>query len=156
MDAAAAAARGSTTNVEEEEEKVRLLTSVRNHLLLIYVGTMVVTLAPRLAADLFPRAVAAASRAISSSAACTAAATVLVQARLARVLERRPALRLTAKAAWPLALCTWLFVTIFVLEFLRFAGGGALIVGRADWAVVAVASGVNLVMAVHTVARHLA
>ncbi|TVU38134.1 hypothetical protein EJB05_11488 [Eragrostis curvula] len=163
MDAPAGAAAQEARAAEVE----RLLASVRNYSILLYVGTMVAGLAPRVALKHAPLAVARAASYVadgynvSVTAAVFAAATVLLQGRLARVLERRPSPspapspRLTPLFAWPLAVCTWGFISLVFVGLLHLGEEGHL-VGYGDWAVAGVASAANLAMAVRTVARHLA
>ncbi|KAL6656888.1 hypothetical protein ACP70R_004668 [Stipagrostis hirtigluma subsp. patula] len=139
----------------------RLLAKVRSYSVLMYVGTMVVTLGPRMAANaMSPAAVAAAARVVSNgplTCLLFAAATALLQGKLARVLEREDepaagaarAPRLTPLAAWPLAVITWACITCFFFHYLLF--GDVAAPSCAGWAVVAVASAANLAIAAHTV-----
>ncbi|KAK3125562.1 hypothetical protein QOZ80_7BG0606630 [Eleusine coracana subsp. coracana] len=152
--AAAAAAGGKMA-----EDTDRLLNSVRNYAFLLYGSTLAFGIAPRLAYKLDPRATPSATSNCCDAAVTAAVftvATVLLHHILARVLERKTkaAPRLTPLFAWPLALSTWVCNTVFFLAYLGL--GGAALVGRTDWAAVAVASAVNLAMAVRTVAGHLA
>lgn len=120
------------------EEAERLLNSVTGYGFLLYGGTMAAGIAPHLAHRYAPRAVAAAASFASpngydatATLAVFAAATALLQRLLARVLERKPAPapRLTPLGAWPLAVATWLCVTVFFLAYLSLGQDGGL-VGR--------------------------
>ncbi|KAL6656889.1 hypothetical protein ACP70R_004669 [Stipagrostis hirtigluma subsp. patula] len=142
-----------------EVEKV--LAPVRSYSILMYVGSMVVSLAPRMVEDaMSPAAAATAARVVSDvplTCLVFAAATALMQGKLARVLEKveeasagadRP-LRLTPFGAWPLAVITWAFVTCFCVNYLTFGHVGA--PSCLGWTVVAVASAANLAIAARTV-----
>ncbi|XP_062188255.1 uncharacterized protein LOC133891544 [Phragmites australis] len=145
-----------------EEETERLLVSVRNYMVFLYVGSVTASIAPRLAMKVVSTTVASSIRFLSDgydlSVTCSffAMATLLLQGKLARVLERRPAPapRLTPLAAWPLAVCTWVSMTAFFLNYLTF--GDDDLGGYGEWAVAGVASAVNLLMAARSVMRHLA
>ncbi|CAL5083837.1 unnamed protein product [Urochloa decumbens] len=134
-----------------------LLTSVRNYSIFLYVGTMVSSLAPRAAAKYAPHAVASAQRVLAAggydlsvTVAFFAAATLLLQAHLARVLKPSARPRLTPLAAWSLVAVTWLCITNLFLNYLAFGGS------YGEWAAAAGASVANLVMSARTVMRHLA
>lgn len=151
---AATAAAGGSTGGSKAEEVENLLASVRGYATLLYGGTIVGSLAPLHAMKLVPHPAphAAGPYNFLFTAAIFAAATALLLCRFARVLERKPAPapRLTALAAWPLALGTWGCLTVFFVSFLAFCEDA--IAGRADWAVAAAASLANLAMAARTVA----
>jgi hypothetical protein len=133
----------------------RLLSSMRNYSIFLYVSTIVVGLAPRMAVKAAPDAVASAQRFIaggydiSVAIAFFTAATLLLQSYFARVLKPSPRLRLTPLAAWGLAVTTWVFITFFFLTCLTF--GERNLGGCAEWAVAAGASVANFVMSARTV-----
>ncbi|CAL5083836.1 unnamed protein product [Urochloa decumbens] len=143
-----------------KETTEKLLNSVRNYTAFLYVGTIASSLAPRAAMKYAPDAVASAQRFLAAgydlslTVAFFAAATLLLQAHLARVLKPSPRPRLTPLAAWPLAVATWLCITVFFLDCLSF--GDEHVGGYGEWAAAAGASVANLVMSARTVKRHLA
>ena len=102
-----------------DQEKIKLQSAVRNYTTFLYVGFVFGTLAPRAAVKAAPAAVASAQRFLAGGYDLTvtvvffAAATLLLQARLARAL--RPSTntkaRLTPLAAWSLAVVTWCCIT---------------------------------------------
>ncbi|CAN6219445.1 unnamed protein product [Urochloa humidicola] len=154
---AARKAKDDAAQKGKEDAAEKLLSPVRNYSIFLYAGTMVSSLAPRVAAKFAPDALASTQRflagggyVLSVTVAFFAATTLLLQVHLARVLKPSPRPRLTPLYAWPLAVVTWLCITSFFLNCLAFGGG------YGEWAAAAVASVVNLVMAARTVMRHLA
>ncbi|KAG2646578.1 uncharacterized protein LOC120693401 [Panicum virgatum] len=147
---------------EEAAEKIKLQSAVRNYTTFLYVGFVFGTLAPRAAVKAAPAAVASAQRFLAGgydltvTVAFFAAATLLLQARLARAL--RPSTntkaRLTPLAAWSLAVVTWCCITSVFHHCLTF--GDENLGGYGEWAASAGASFANLFMSARTVMRHLA
>ncbi|CAN6176054.1 unnamed protein product [Urochloa humidicola] len=116
---------------------------------------MIVLMAPRLAPESRPAAVPylPAGFDLPVTYAVFVAATLWLQQKLALALERRPAPapRLTPFDAWPLAVLTWLFATGCFFSYLRFGDGRYFAHSCYEWAAAAVASAVNLAIAMRTV-----
>jgi len=140
-----------------DQEKIKLQSAVRNYTTFLYVGFVFGTLAPRAAVKAAPAAVASAQRFLAGgydltvTVAFFAAATLLLQARLARAL--RPSTntkaRLTPLAAWSLAVVTWCCITSVFHHCLTF--GDENLGGYGVWAASAGASFANLFMSARTV-----
>ncbi|XP_066395171.1 uncharacterized protein [Miscanthus floridulus] len=143
-----------------EEEVERLLKKVRRYSLFLYVGSMIVAIAPRLAPASRPAVVPSLPAGYGLPVTCASftVATLVVQELLARVLERgpAPAPRLTPEAAWPLGISTWMFVTMFFHSYLCFGGDGYFVRSCDEWAAACVASSLNLFIATLTVSDYLA
>ncbi|PUZ72757.1 hypothetical protein GQ55_2G420100 [Panicum hallii var. hallii] len=154
---AAAALKGRK---EQEEAAEKLLSAVRKYTIFLYVGFVFTTLAPRVAVKAAPAAVASTQRFLAAgydltvTVAFFAAATLLLQALLARVLKPSTRARMTPLAAWPLAAVTWCCITSFFVNCLTF--GDENVGGYGEWAAAAGASVANLDMSARTVRRHLA
>jgi hypothetical protein len=138
----------------------RLLNKVRRYSLFLYVGSMIVTIAPRLAPASRPAVVPSLPAGYGLPVTCASftVATLVVQETLARVLERRPAPapRLTPEAAWPLGISTWMFLTMFFHSYLCFGGDDYYFVRSCDeWAAASLASSLNLFIATLTVSVSL-
>ncbi|CAD6217404.1 unnamed protein product [Miscanthus lutarioriparius] len=137
----------------------RLLKKVRRYSLFLYVGSMIVAIAPRLAPASRPAVVPSLPAGYGLPVTCASftVATLVVQELLARVLERgpAPAPRLTPEAAWPLGISTWMFVTMFFHSYLCFGGDGYFVRSCDEWAAACVASSLNLFIATLTVSISL-
>ena len=131
----------------------RLLNKMRRYSLFLYVGSMIVAIAPRLAPASRPAGVPS----LPVTCASFTVATLVVQELLARVLERgpAPAPRLTPEAAWPLGIATWMFLTMFFLSYLCFGGDDYFVRSCDEWAAACVASSLNLFIATLTVSVSL-
>jgi hypothetical protein len=137
----------------------RLLNKVRRYSLFLYVGSMIVTIAPRLAPASRPAVVPSLPAGYGLPVTCASftVATLVVQETLARVLERRPAPapRLTPEAAWPLGISTWMFLTMFFHSYLCFGGDDYFVRSCDEWAAASLASSLNLFIATLTVSVSL-
>ncbi|KAG2638106.1 uncharacterized protein LOC120658627 [Panicum virgatum] len=151
---------GHQAKEEKDAAEKKLLSAVRNYSIFLYVVFVFSTLALRVAAKAAPAAVASAQcflaggYGLTVTVASFAAATLLLQALLARVLRPSTSARLTPLAAWSLAAVTWCCITSIFHNCLTF--GDENLGGYGEWAAAAGASVANLAMSARTVRRHLA